>query len=165
MRSIKTYESFGKDINQFIDLVFNDISPKVGNLYDMFQDLKDDDYKLYVLIGLKGSQYEEGYNRDIIDLFSVDHDLNISDSIVDDGSQSGYVDWILQNDFGLLLEDVVFVIYFGCTRDIWKRKHNEFIDAIDNFLSKMNYMFDYHYIAHINYSDEYEEGVRLDCQL
>jgi hypothetical protein len=131
----------------------------------MFQDLEDDGYKLYVLIGLKGSQYEEGYSRDIIDLFSIDHDLNISDSIVDGGSQSGCVDWILQNDFGLLLEDIVFVIYFGCVRDRWKRKHNEFIDAIDNFLPKMNSMFDYRYISHINYSYEYEEGVRLDCQL
>lgn len=117
-KTIKTYESFGKNINQFIELVRKEINSRVGNLYDLCQELQDDGYSISVIVGLKGPQYEEDFNldivNDIVDLFDIDRNLNISDSIVDDLPKSiYYIDWILHSSFDLLLDDLVFIIFFG----------------------------------------------------
>ncbi len=159
MKNIKTYENFGsnKDISEFLDLVYNDVKNKVGNIYDLFQDYEDEGYKMEIDIGVKGPDYEKDYNIDIIGLFSIDSDLTISDSI--DKDYGSYVQWILGCSFELLLDDITFTIFFTEKN----ANPDNLMNVVDDLLPKLASMFDYTYISHNVVKNP--NIVRLICQL
>lgn len=171
---IKKYESFSdKNLSDFLDMVFVHTKSKVGDLYDLFQDLSDEGYILDIEICLKGPDYEDGYNRDLIELFFIDSDFNKSSIFgIDRYTNGEYEDWILNNDFDLILEDLVFVLYFGISDSVRvgqnrysqlrMTEYADFRNSVDNFLPKLNSMFDYTFLE---YSEISKYEIRITCEL
>jgi hypothetical protein len=165
-----------KELSQFVAMAYESNKSKVANLYDLFQELEDDGYQLVVEVCLKGPDYEEDqgslFNADVVPLFEIDQNLEILTCIgVDFYTNGEYASWIVGNDFELLLDsNIIFTLYFGSETRISSiisqggrfKARNDFRNAIDNFLSKINAMFDY---RHIHYSSNVDESIKLICEL
>ena len=158
MIQIKTYESFGRDISQFIDMVISEYSNKIYNVYDLFQEYEDDGSSILVGLSLKGPSYEEDYNIDLINLFYFRRNgilVDIGEGELKGGEiiDANYERWINENDHELLLDYICFSLLF---EGLNVRNY------VDSFLVKLNSMFNYSCIKYDVYS---KSGIKIDCEL
>jgi hypothetical protein len=148
-RYIKYFEG-NHDTEIFYQLVFDMVEEIVINMYDLFQEYSDNDISEMVIHVC--TQSPESIDDDFspVDLFTIDRNIKISATHGDDYIQS----YFQSSDYYNLFDrkDVIFELEFRYPKNSDSNRdadhRNDLINAADEFLSKLNSMYNYQYIHH-----------------
>ena len=148
-RYIKYFEG-NHDTDIFYQLVFDMVEEIVINMYDLFQEYSDNDISEMVIHIC--TQSPESIDDDFspVDLFTIDRNIKISATHGDEYIQSYFQSSNYYNLFDR--KDVIFEFEFiypkNCNTYRDKGHQNDLINSADEFLSRLNSMYNYQYIHH-----------------